>query len=189
MPARGIVDKHVCNRSISSFITGRSAAMIWRIFEPQGIACIQSISKAELYTCSALLTATLSLHSVSLCDGGFGADCVGVNHSSRYFVVFLQEVHTRHEAHDTAVELAINELSKRITSMEQKAEEERLRHRWRRKVTLQSSDGGSTNGTCGSPWRGDAGSPAFRTYKKGCGDAIRPRPRRHCHSLSWPDPR
>ena len=29
-------------------------------------------------------------------------------------VVFLQEVHTRHEAHDTAVELAINELSKRI---------------------------------------------------------------------------
>ena len=36
-------------------------------------------------------------------------------------VVFLQEVHTRHEAHDTAVELAINELSKRITSMEQKS--------------------------------------------------------------------
>jgi len=33
-------------------------------------------------------------------------------------VMFLQEVHTRHEAHDTAVELAINSITERVSRIE-----------------------------------------------------------------------
>jgi hypothetical protein len=66
-------------------------------------------------------------------------------------VMFLQEVHTRHEAHDTAVELAINSITERVSRIEKNQGIE----------SIGSTEQSSTSAIASSPMAADVSIPGI----------------------------